>query len=1327
MIQHVESGDKLTTSLVNSIIDKANGQQIPSNNGFINERNGTLFYDDKSFPDKNKYADVPVFLECRGFDEFHFQLQKFPFDYQQKGARKSASIAVNLGGSLNEAKSLLKLNGESVEYILIVGKSSESEDGEEQESIFDEAVEIKEEFFKPSDSEQLSSIIHVNTGFIDVGFSGVVNGCFMKGISESDSASETCKPIYVLTNYSLTNENDVKELKEKCRKFLGDGSNAVIYHPIKLYSSTEPNKKNISEYVQNILGAQIVDVVYPTDSEIDLEGFNQKSLEVTSFTEELKGEDENSEISAGESKEYVQLYGFDNEETIKLPSNNDPELSNYHFIVRRVIHDEENKLSSREIAYVNLSNLGMDDYVGDANLSSLDISSVVQKEHIVTEISADLSSETKTKYFQLYNFDDATYIKDELSKDDEQKLDIVVREKTDDGRIAVNYIPYKTPLSVDSEFDKQRSIQNKKDVDDEYLQLYGFDNTEPTKIEVEDLKNYHMLVRNNETATLEYTPITTNNIAIVSTDTGIEELHQQSIQNKITDDGSYIQLYGFDNEETTVLSDNVGNYDILARERKADGNLTLSYVTLSSLSSSLSSKTLSTDSELGWFYNEDQQYESNNKSIDKKKYNDGEYLQIHNFDVYDWIDDISAEENLYADIIVRRYGDYGDMYIDYINLDALKTIPEIRNPKPLSADSDITSLNQKSIDQKTDSKNSKYFQLHNFDKSESTALSDFSRLPDIVVRSNNTLGSPEIQYIPFTNLLSGYEMSVINDSLNGDANIQSKSKTASIQKALSSNEEYYRLYKFDDASYKKTYTVGNTDFIPNFTDFKIRGFPYGAKIGDFRDLDIPLGTDILQRKKNEQGIQTLEYDTIKLKLPMPPTDTTKSEDIGISPYYGFTPLRCSIDAYDEDRAGSMLQLYNFEKSDNVLDLNPSQFSTRSSRQNNTNYRAENAILIRRYEPANENHRDGQMQVDYMSTNSLASFIELSGDSDYTPAKSKSIKFVPASGYSPTDTPPYFKLHNFDNSSSNESVKTDIQSDGYYYDIVTGKAADYSSNDNYYILTKHVDNDGNSELEYKQIALKIPEGSGGATSEELEELKERVDNIEIASDSLCATFEHISGDVNDLSTDLSSLSGDVWLRGEGYDVNFGSSIGNSNEEEIINLDEQVLHDPTGREWTVKGGLNVQPNDDYPFARLNVGGSAFLYYIDYSNDEFLLEAYIKSCGITGFGNGFYMQHPDLLLYTDNPGITMETDYSMYINAAEKTFITSPSVDITGNVNINGDSNITNHLSVGTDITTTNVKTNTITTTDSITIGGLTLNEEKLAKLLALINELPEDYGT
>lgn len=84
-------------------------------------------------------------------------------------------------------------------------------------------------------------------------------------------------------------------------------------------------------------------------------------------------------------------------------------------------------------------------------------------------------------------------------------------------------------------------------------------------------------------------------------------------------------------------------------------------------------------------------------------------------------------------------------------------------------------------------------------------------------------------------------------------------------------------------------------------------------------------------------------------------------------------------------------------------------------------------------------------------------------------------------------------------------------------------------------------------------------------------------------------------------------------------------------------------------------------------------------------------------------------------------------MYINATEKTFITSPSVDISGSVNINGDSNITNHLSVGTDITTTDVKTNTITTSDSITIGGLTLNEEKLAKLLALINELPEDYGT
>ena len=63
MIQNVRSGQALTAGLLNNIISQANGQDVPSNQNFVNTDKGTLFVNNHDYEVGGSEGSFNKFLE----------------------------------------------------------------------------------------------------------------------------------------------------------------------------------------------------------------------------------------------------------------------------------------------------------------------------------------------------------------------------------------------------------------------------------------------------------------------------------------------------------------------------------------------------------------------------------------------------------------------------------------------------------------------------------------------------------------------------------------------------------------------------------------------------------------------------------------------------------------------------------------------------------------------------------------------------------------------------------------------------------------------------------------------------------------------------------------------------------------------------------------------------------------------------------------------------------------------------------------------------------------------------------------------------------------
>lgn len=107
----------------------------------------------------------------------------------------------------------------------------------------------------------------------------------------------------------------------------------------------------------------------------------------------------------------------------------------------------------------------------------------------------------------------------------------------------------------------------------------------------------------------------------------------------------------------------------------------------------------------------------------------------------------------------------------------------------------------------------------------------------------------------------------------------------------------------------------------------------------------------------------------------------------------------------------------------------------------------------------------------------------------------------------------------------------------------------------YVLVKHVDSGGNAELQYKQLVVQMPDIDVQGIQGDIDDLDDDIDIL--------------SGRIDDLSAALSGqVSGDYWESGGSASTCYGSSIGDSNGNTVINLDGNALLDSYGMptvEW------------------------------------------------------------------------------------------------------------------------------------------------------------------
>ena len=423
----------------------------------------------------------------------------------------------------------------------------------------------------------------------------------------------------------------------------------------------------------------------------------------------------------------------------------------------------------------------------------------IQKSVDITNLSGDI-------YYKLYKFEDDERTDSETIKVNKQKADILIRLKDDNAKERhLDYISLsnlsKLTDSEESQNDgispQQYSIETRTDLSgDAFYQLYNFDDGESQ----EEIENGDILIRkiaDDGIKTLEYLSLSTLSSGNFKVDSEVTDLNQESLDRKEHTDGekkiNYIQLHNFDNP--TILNfENISSDSMLIR--KSDGNTTLEYGSIQSFQQSIinnviSNLVISVDSEVT---------ELNQQSLEKKTRDDQEYLQLYHFDA----PEILSFEDISNDAMLIRKSD-GNTTLKYASIPSFKEsisndISTITNNiisnLVISVDSDITELEQKSLDQKVNSNNvdKKYIQLHNFDNDNTEKYEDIKETAQILIRDNK-----ELKYLNLKDLSTGQIIS--GQIILGDANLQGKNN--SINLVSSDTEAYYELYNFDKATSEK--------------------------------------------------------------------------------------------------------------------------------------------------------------------------------------------------------------------------------------------------------------------------------------------------------------------------------------------------------------------------------------------------------------------------------------------------------------------------------------------------------------------------------------------
>lgn len=412
-MEHVTSGQELTTGLINGIIDLASGQNIPTNDGFQKTNKGTLFINSTDLKPQVQAFDNSKFLECKICKSA--KLKKRPNEYDEENTFVDYMF-INLAKDYETAKSLITYNNEIVDAIYIFNGKNKDLD-----------IELGDELFTRN---SYSTFVHSRTGYINTGIEienrTTVNvwASLVKIIPVAKDEKE--KHVFVISDYKDV-EGRVQTFSDGAEKTL-----LVVQKPL-FYTTTLVGNSTVN-FIQGIIGGQDYSLgeVIPVDSQlsdITLSSLQLESIEISTDVN-YTDEDGNSQTSVDvKDKFYHQIYKFGKGNEINQfePSYKPEDDTDYTtrldgydaFLIRKCkSYDNEARgkpeLDEANVAYMSFMSLSnYINYVGDSDIYNLDdYENGMDNGDLQQSIEWKYIDELHQNYFSLYKWTDDTAVQE---------------------------------------------------------------------------------------------------------------------------------------------------------------------------------------------------------------------------------------------------------------------------------------------------------------------------------------------------------------------------------------------------------------------------------------------------------------------------------------------------------------------------------------------------------------------------------------------------------------------------------------------------------------------------------------------------------------------------------------------------------------------------------------------------------------------------------------------------------------------------------------------------------------------------------------------------
>ena len=540
MIQNVRTGQKLTSGLLNTIIAQANGQDIPSNQNFVNTDKGPLFISNHDYEVAGLEGTFNKFLEC--WVDNAPELKSYPDEYvksEDGSLNFQPHIFINLGNSTADACKNITVNNQPISNIVLISSKADLD------------VVVSDEILSKNYYVQFAEVDSTSDTAYDVYF------ILVKVLKTNYGQGTSPKVLgYVLVISKEDSSTAKTRAQTKINEIDGfQGADELqIINEKKILATTSTDKK----ITQTVIGSQdITDNILSSDSDISDKGqfVKQYSIEISSAL--VEDDYESGEIILKEVP-YVGLYKFNKKaQDLNFVLNDEHPFisSTYQFLV---------KDKSSGVNYLKYATLAIDLSGGslvDTEISDLNLSSIDKKK-------TDDDSRT---YLTLHNFDksekDLTLSISHETPNLPENIQLLVRDSdgvTKELKYADLSIDFQN-ISTDTQVtNNQSSIDmiHSDELSGDYIQLYNFDKDQAGTYKFLPNKQGYERSSGSTSCNFICKSVDGANKKVEYMDTTVEypEGDNQSIvYNKSNDLAYFYELYSFARHSTTPIEIYVNN------------------------------------------------------------------------------------------------------------------------------------------------------------------------------------------------------------------------------------------------------------------------------------------------------------------------------------------------------------------------------------------------------------------------------------------------------------------------------------------------------------------------------------------------------------------------------------------------------------------------------------------------------------------------------------------------------------------------------------------------------------------------------------------------